>query len=233
MKLTDYWQCILDVIMPRTCCMCSKALTIQEKHLCTKCMHDLPRTNFHRYEFNTMEQLFPGKTPIVRASGFFFHEKNSVYAAVIQHIKYHNMPLMGRWLAQKYAREIKESGFFNGIDYIVPVPLHKWKKMKRGYNQGEYIAKGLADELGIPLLTDLIIATKEHPTQTHKGIYERWLNTQGIYEARNLSRIEGKHVLIIDDVITTGATLISCAKTIANTPGVKISIATLAVARLD
>ncbi|MEG1539485.1 MAG: ComF family protein [Muribaculaceae bacterium] len=231
MTWIDAFSCFLDQLLPRTCPVCGDALNYQEKYVCIKCMLDLPQTHLHEREFNTMEQLFAGKTPIERAAGYFFYTKESPYSTLIHDIKYRNRPKMGQWLASEYAREIKNTGFFDGIDMIIPVPLHKTKIAKRGYNQSQYIAQGISEITGIPVV-NAIIATKSHETQTHKGIHERWLNTQNLYSQNDMINLEGKHVIIIDDVITTGATLLACAKSIDNTPGIKISLLSLAVAQL-
>lgn len=195
-------------------------------------MLDIPITGFHLQKFNAMEQLFAGKILIERASGYFFYEKGNPYANILHDIKYRNQPQMGRHLATIYAKELISSNYLSDIDCIIPVPLHHKKFIKRGYNQSEYIANGFADSLKVPVYTDIITAKRNHESQTNKGIYERWLNTQDIYMAQDTEIIENKHILIVDDVITTGATLLNAASTIADVPGVKISLATLGVARL-
>lgn len=223
---------LLDMLFPRICPVCDTVLTSHEKHICTRCLIDIPITRFHTEKFNPMEQLFAGKILIERASGFFFYEKGNPYANIIHDIKYRNQPQLGRFVARIYAKQLASCNYFDDIDYIIPVPLHSRKLRKRGYNQSEAIAQGFADVFNIPVLTDVIIATRNHESQTAKGIYERWLNTQGIFEAQNTLPIEGKHVLIVDDVVTTGATLLSAASSIANISGIKISLATIGVARL-
>lgn len=233
LRLSEIWHCTLDVLLPRECAVCKRVLTADEHYICNHCSIDLPRTQLHLHRFNTMEQLFGGKTPIEKACGYFFYEKDSPFAAILHDIKYRNRPQMGKWFAERYAEEVKSAGYWSDIDYIIPVPLHWKKRVKRGYNQSEYIALGISRIIGAPVLTDAVKATRPHSTQTHKGIYERWLNTQGLYAAEHAERLAGKHVLIVDDVVTTGATLLSCALTIADVPGIKISLATLAVARLD
>jgi ComF family protein len=232
MKISDVWQSFLDVLMPRLCPVCGKPLTVDEKCICRGCMLDLPRTRLHERKFNDMEQLFAGKVAIERASGYFYYERDSDYAAILHAIKYYNQPYTARWLASEFAREAEPSGIFADIDCIVPVPLHRSKLAKRGYNQSEMVAHGISDRIGAPVVKG-IVATRPHSTQTRKGAYERWLNTQNIYAASNPEQFEGKHVLIVDDVITTGATLLACAKTLENVTGIRISLATLAVARLE
>lgn len=224
---------LLDTLFPRSCAVCGKTLASHEKHLCASCLLDMPCTNFHKSKFNAMEQLFAGKTPIEKATGYFYYEKGSPYANILHNLKYRNEPLLGEWLGARYAKILQADNIFSDVDYIVPIPLHRTKLATRGYNQSEHIARGIASVLNVPVSTDIILADKSHESQTHKGIYERYLNTQNIYKANGKDRLIGKHVLIIDDVVTTGATLLSAALTIADVPGIKISLATLAVARLD
>lgn len=224
---------VLDVLFPRFCTVCNKALLAHETHLCTSCSLEIPRTHFHRIKFNPVEQLFAGKIMFEHASGFFFYEKGHPYANILHDLKYHNMPQLGRHFARIYAGELINDGMFTDIDCIIPVPLHKSKQAQRGYNQSEHIAKGFADVLGVPVYTDIIIAKRAHESQTNKGTLERWHNTQDIFTARNPERLQNKHILIVDDVVTTGATLLSAALTAEQIPGIKISLATLGVARLN
>lgn len=231
-SIKDISRALLDVVFPRTCSVCGSPLASHEKHLCTGCLVDIPKTDFHLQHFNPMEQLFAGKVLIHRASGFFFYEKGSPYSNLLHDFKYRNLPQLAFFLASLYARELQQHHFFAHIHYIIPVPLHRSKLISRGYNQSEMIARGFSSVTGIPVLTDIIVAHHPHESQTDKGIYERWANTQGVFSAVNTHLIENKHVLIVDDVVTTGATLLSASLSISSVPGVTISLATLGVAVL-
>lgn len=224
---------VADALMPRLCPVCGQTLPAQVRHICPSCMAELPLTLMHLREFNAMEQLFAGKTPVERAAGYFYYDRESRYAAILHSIKYHNNPQLGRWLAARFAADLAASGFFEGIDLIVPVPLHFTKLASRGYNQSEHIARGMAQVAGLPV-KKWLTANEPHSTQTRKGVHERLLNTQGIFKATHAGEMAGKHVLIVDDVVTTGATLLSCAQAVRDAAAdVKISLATLAVARLS
>lgn len=220
----------LDLLMPRICPVCNRSLNTDEDYLCVKCLYDLPRTNMHRVEFNRMEQLFAGKILIERATGYFYYEKDSPYSGIIKNIKYYNQPLMARWMAKNFATEIIGDGFFNDIDFITPVPLYKSKMYKRGYNQSSYIAAGISEATAIPV-KEVLMAKRPHESQTRKGIYDRWINTQDIYHKIPDTGLKGKHILIVDDVITTGATLLACANAIKQDDTVRISALSLAVGR--
>ena len=139
-----------DVVLPRTCPVCGRSLDGDEPWLCRRCMAELPRTHYERTDFNTMEQHFAGKVPIERATAYFFYEKGAPYSSILHDIKYHGTPLMGRWLTARAVTDMAGSGFFEGIDVVTAVPLHRSKRAHRGYNQSEYLARGIAGELNIP-----------------------------------------------------------------------------------
>ena len=234
MNLKNLINSALDVVLPRRCPVCDATLGGDERFLCRRCLAALPRTRLEETEFNAMEQLFAGKVPVERATALFFYEKGSPFAAIIHDIKYNNMAPMGVWMGAYAVRMMQASGFFDGIDVVIPVPLHADKLAQRGYNQAERIAHGIAQETGAAIGKH-IVATRPHSTQTQKGAYERWLNTRDTVAAtpRAATELQGKHVLLVDDVITTGATIIACAEALAAIPGITISIFTLAAARLE
>lgn len=212
MNIKQLLQTGLDMLFPRTCPVCGDSLDTNERFLCTRCLAALPRTYFEETEFNVMEQLFAG-IRVERATAYFYYEREDPYAAILHDIKYRNLPQLGTWLAQRAAKQIAPSGFFQDVDALVPVPIHADKLEKRGYNQARFIAKGIEQELGIPIV-DAIDAVKPHATQTRKSQFERMQNVKDLYRANPdiLPQLRGKHVLVIDDVVTTGATLITCAK---------------------
>ena len=152
----------------------------------------------------------------------------------LSYIKYNGLPRMGHWLAGRAVSDMASSHFFDGIDVVTAVPLHRSKLAQRGYNQSEFIARGIAAALGITYI-EALKAVRPHSTQTHKGALERWQNIQGNYalDANKVSQLTGKHILLVDDVITTGSTLIVCASALKAIPDVKISVFTLASARLE
>lgn len=222
-----------DVVMPRVCPVCQQALDSDERWLCRECLSALPRTRYEEVEFNTMEQHFAGQVPIERATAYFFYEKSSPYSSILHDIKYHGIPAMGRWLTARAVKDMESSHFFDGIDAVTAVPLHLSKLAHRGYNQSEYLARGIADALSIPYV-EALKAIRPHATQTHKGAMERWQNIQGNYALKNdADQLAGKHILLVDDVITTGSTLTVCATLLKSIPNVTISLFTLAAARLE
>lgn len=217
---------LIDLIFPRTCVVCGELLSPQEKDICINCLSTLPK--IEKIHLDEIEKSFWGKVEIERATSFMYYHKNSPYNNLIHRLKYKNRPDTGERLAFLAAKEIAESGFFDDIDAIVPLPLSKRKMRQRGYNQCDYIAKGLSRATGIPVIKNAVKRLKSNETQTHKSRDERWQNVEGIFALSDAALLEGKHILLIDDILTTGATLASCAKSIQEGCQCKISIFTLA-----
>lgn len=216
---------LIDLIFPRCCMVCDELLSPQERDICLDCMSKLPK--IEKLHLEEIEKVFWGKVEIERATSYIYYHKNSPYNNVIHYLKYKNRPEPGERLAFIAAKEIAETGFFDGIDAIVPLPLSKKKLKKRGYNQCDYIAAGISRATGIPVLKGAVVRTTANETQTHKNRDERWKNVEGIFALARPQDIEGKHVLLIDDILTTGATLASCTKTIHDGCDCRISVFTL------
>lgn len=225
---------LLDVIYPRCCEVCGAALVKGEEALCTKCDYNLPRCDIHRDSFNTLHQRLAGHAPIERAAGYFYYHRGSAYTRLIHVAKYDGRPCVARRLAENFAAEIAPDGFFDGIDMVVPVPLHRSKQLSRGYNQSAYIARGLCNAIGGLTFVEALRATRKHVTQTRKSAFDRWLNSADIYEVADASALADRHVLVVDDVITTGATMLACCEAIHRVaPSATISVLSLAVTALD
>lgn len=224
---------VVNLIWPNVCEVCGCTLVKGEKVICLGCRLRLPRTNLHTHEFGLIHHRLAGRVPIERAAGYFYYYRSDPFTRLIHAAKYNGRPNVARYLAREYAGEIKDNGFFSGIDLILPVPLHRFKLWKRGYNQTEYLARGLKDATGIAIGSNLV-ATRGHSTQTRKGSYMRWLNTRNIYDVVRPGELEGKHILVVDDVLTTGATLLACCEAIhRSAPTATISVLTLAVSHLQ
>ena len=222
---------IRDLLFPRYCKVCGSKLSATEKHLCINCLRMLPLTHFEENKFNPMMQKFMGDTVVRRATSWFYYEKEHAYARLIHHAKYFGHPDVGYYLGRCAATSLKGSGFFDGINGIIPVPLSRRRQRKRGYNQCEFIARGIAEITGIPMMNDHLVRTRDNPTQTHRGREARQANVEGIFSVRHPEGLEGQTLLLLDDVITTGATLRSCATTLEKQiPGVRIVVFTLAYA---
>lgn len=228
---------ILDFFIPPVCHICGSPLQYSERFLCPACITSLKRTNYlsgytgpqSPAHDNPMESRLAGKFPFLRATGHFFYTPDSAVASLIHDFKYRNFPSLAGRLGEIMADELMYSGFFNGIDYIMPVPLHWTKRLRRGYNQTERIAIGISKVTGIEISEDFK-ATRSHRTQTHLTPQQRLDNTAGIFRLTHPQHYHRKHILLIDDVCTTGATLTSAAQCIlANAPNATLSVLTLAV----
>ncbi|SHE44747.1 comF family protein [Bacteroides faecichinchillae] len=228
--IKDWLGSFLSLLFPRCCLVCGRPLAKGEECICTMCNINLPRTNYHLQEDNPVEQLFWGKVPLERATSFFFYRKGSDFRQILHQLKYGGRKELGATMGRYMASELLPSGFFKGIDVIIPVPLHKKKQQLRGYNQSEWIVRGIAAVTGISVNTESIIRRKNTETQTRKSTFERWENVDGIFELHSSEHLPGKHVLIVDDVLTTGATTVACASALMEVQGIRISILTLAVA---
>lgn len=220
---------ISDLMFPRSCGMCGNRLYGHEKQVCTVCLRGLPRTGYHLKKGNPVEMLFWGLMPIERATALMFYRGEKTRTAV-HRLKYFDNPHIGEYLAEVMSDEIKDSGFFEGIDCIVPVPLSRRKKMSRGYNQSEWIAKGIRRITGIEIIDNAVRRVVDNKTQTQMKHSERWKNVENIFRLTRPELITGKHVLIVDDVVTTGSTIVSLGNELIKAGNVKLSVATLGTA---
>ena len=199
-----------------------------EEVLCVRCQADLPRVRIVSFEENDIARIFWGLVPIEKGFSFFHYTTHSPYSRILFELKYHNHPEVGRTMGRMMAEELKTTSFFDGIDLIVPVPLSRKKKRQRGYNQSDWIAWGISEAAGIPADTTSVVRTKSNPSQTTLNHRERRENVRDIFAVRHPESLEGRHILLVDDVITTGATMLSCAETIARTCRVRFSVLSLA-----
>ena len=199
--IKDWLSSFLSLLFPRCCVVCGRPLAKGEECICTECNINLPRTNYHLRKDNPVERLFWGQIPLERATSFFFYEKGSDFRLILHRLKYGGQKEIGAIMGRYMAAELLSSHFFQGIDVIIPIPLHKKKQQIRGYNQSE-----------------------------RKSVFERRDNVEGIFELQHPETLAGKHILIVDDVLTTGSTTLACASCLVNVEGIRISILTLATA---
>ena len=232
MKPISFWHRVLDLISPRLCMVCGQRLTVSEETICSKCNFHLPRTGFQQdpYE-NEMAKLFWHQIPIERATALFYYEAHSETANILYELKYKSHPEIGEVMGRLVAKELQPSGFFDGIDGIVPIPLAKKRQRQRGYNQSLEIARGISEITNLPIYNKVVRRNVFEGSQTNKGRWERNENVEKVFEMTDETAIHGKHLLIIDDVVTTGATIIACAKELCKDGNVKISVLSLGFAK--
>lgn len=220
---------LMGLFFPRVCISCSNSLFVYENTICNFCLKHLPRTHYETYRHNRIEQLFWGRVNIEYAFSMYYFRKKEKIQQLMHEIKYRNNQELALLLGKEMGLAIKTNELHSSFDYLVPVPLHTNKLKVRGYNQSELIVKGISEITGIPYATQLLTKSRYTTTQTNKGRYERWENVDETFVVNNLS-FDNTHFLLIDDVLTTGATLEACARALLTIPGAKVSIATLAVA---
>ena len=221
---------LLGIFFPKSCCCCGSVLLTSENQICTECLLGLPFTDYSKVVENPVEKIFWGRVPIEAATALLSFSKKGGVQRILHSIKYKDNKELGVYMGRQLGLAISESHRFDTVDYIVPVPLHPKKLKKRGYNQSEEIAKGIIAHLHKPLCTDVLIRTRFTETQTKKGRFSRWENVSDKFALFDTGVFENKHILIVDDVITTGATIESCARAVLEAPGAKVSVAGLAFA---
>ncbi len=221
---------LIDLFYPKLCITCGDRLISQEKFLCMNCWYDLPITNFHLKKDNKVAQLFWGRVEIENATSFFSYKKGSRYQQLIHFVKYKGLKELGFETGKRFGYLLFQTDSFSEIDFVVPVPLHPRKQKNRGFNQSDWIARGIAEAMQKPVVSENLFRQTFTSTQTRKNRFDRWLNVEGIFGLKNPLEFAGKHVLLIDDVVTTGATLEACAFELLKTENTKVSIATLAFA---
>ena len=221
----------MDLISPRLCVVCGNRLAVTEEVVCSKCYLHLPRTDFDNdlYE-NVMAKLFWGQIKLEKATALFYYEAHAETAKILYELKYKNHPEIGVVMGRMMAKELMKSGLFDDIDAIVPVPLAKKRERQRGYNQSMELAKGVSEVTGLPIANLVIRRTKFVGSQTQRGRWERNENVAHVFELVD-ENISGQHLLLIDDVVTTGATVIACAKEMQKASNVKISVLALGFAK--
>jgi ComF family protein len=226
--LSSILSSTLHLFYPHLCTGCGSDLLPQDNLLCLHCINDLPHTNFAQHHNNPVEKIFWGRIPVAAAHSQFYFEKESLVQHLIHQLKYKNNTAIGVYLGELMGKTLLNSNRFTAIDYLVPLPLYPDKERKRGYNQAAIICNGMSAVMDVPVLTGNVLRQRFTQTQTRKHRTERWENVAGSFTVKNPAALEGKNILLVDDVITTGATLEACGSVMLQIKGVNLYIATLA-----
>lgn len=216
------------IFFPEECLCCNESLASNESIICLTCRHDLPLTNFSFEENNLIEKSFYGRIPLENATSLLYFFKKGNVQRLIHELKYNKQQQVGTLIGDWLGEQLIESNRFKTVDCIIPVPLHPKKLKKRGYNQVTTFGESLAKKLAIPYYENILIRVSSTNTQTKKMRFDRWKNVHELFHMENNFILENKHILLIDDVITTGATLESCYDALNTTKNIKISIACMA-----
>ena len=228
MILHQLLQGALQLFYPHTCQGCGSDLLATKSLLCLRCLSELPHTYFAFHENNPVEKIFTGRIPVKAAHSEFYFSKNELIQHLIHQLKYKGNQEIGTYLGEIVGSTLLQSGRFTDIDYLVPLPLFADKEYKRGYNQAEVICRGISRSMNIPVLTNNLIRQRQTETQTRKHRMERWQNVDGSFLLKESSALKNKHVILVDDVLTTGATLEACGSTLLDADGLKLNVAVIA-----
>ena len=220
---------LLHLFFPRHCLLCGRSLAEGEEHICLYCLCELPRTDHHLQVGNPLQEALQEAFPFERGMAFFYFERGGKMRQFIHAIKYKGNKEAGYWIGRHVAHELMAAqSDFVQFDYLVPVPLHRDRQRQRGFNQSEWIARGLQSVWGTPLDTTSLCRTQATGSQTHHSPLERWQNVCAVFKASEGSPLAGKRVLLVDDVCTTGSTFLACAHALNALPDTRVSFLALA-----
>jgi ComF family protein len=226
--VTNYLEDLLHLLFPHNCSGCGIEVVNNEDLLCAHCLTQLPVTNFLSNPNNPVEKIFYGRLPVEHAGCAYYFNKDSLLQHLIIQLKYKGNRQAGIYLGRLLGSALARARRFDDVDLMIPLPLNEKKLFKRGYNQTSLLCKGITEAWNKPVMENAITRLLFTETQTHKDRVSRWQTMEGVFTATNASTLMNKHILLVDDVITTGGTLEACGSSILQIPGVKLSIATLA-----
>ncbi len=221
---------LMHLFYPRLCEGCSKPLVGNEEILCVSCAMELPETGYHNIIGNESELRFSGRIPFIRATSLAYFTSDGLLQHLLHGLKYQGKKETGYFLGRQLGVGLRNTDWISSVDMIIPVPLHKAKKAKRGYNQSMLIAEGMSDILKIPANDDMLMRIRDTDTQTHKTRTERVNNMTNAFKLKDSHKLKNKHILLCDDVLTTGATIEACALELMKEKSIKISVATIGIA---
>jgi ComF family protein len=223
------FQEISSLLFPKLCYACGEYIGQLNRLICSSCIQEFPRTNFYKSKYNLIEQKFWGRILIERGTSFLYFQPKGKVQQLIHKFKYKGHKEIGISLGSWAATELLAEGFFDGIDLLIPMPIHGIKKEIRGFNQSDLIVEGIAEVTGLEGGFDLVKKEINTSSQTRKSRFNRWKNVKSTFQVSDKLMFEGKHILLVDDVITTGATIEACATEILKIPNVKLSILSIAM----
>jgi ComF family protein len=231
MKIPGFIEDFISLLYPKVCAACGNSLFKHEEIICTYCLYHLPKTNYHLMENSPLDQVFWGRAQLANTAALYTFQKKSKVQHLIHQLKYKGRMDIGIYLGKILGNDLAKTEAFKDVTKVIPVPLHPDKQRKRGYNQSEQFAIGLAKVLNIEMDATSFIRTIDTQTQTRKSRFARWENVKEIFQVTTPAKLANRHILLVDDVITTGATLESAAHVLLQTEGLKLSVACIGYAR--
>ena len=226
--MNSFWNRLVDLVSPRACCACGKRLGMDEQFVCAGCMMKFTQTSCAGdFSCNEVTELFDGYEPIERGAALYYYSMQSAFAHLIYNMKYGHQPEVAIFLAAIVVNKLQPEHFFDGIDLLVPVPLTPERERQRGYNQCVLLARAISDMIGVPVGETVLKRVSFAGSQTHRSMQEREQNVAHAFTLVDAEAVQGRHVLLIDDVITTGATMRACASELQQVEGVKVSVLSL------
>ena len=221
---------LINLFFPKVCLACTNALVDNEAHICTDCRHDLPVTNFHFDKSDEVKKVLSGRVKIENGTSLLRFQKKGIVQHLIHNLKYKGHQEVGEFLGIWLGEELKTIDAYKDIDIVIPVPLHKRKLRKRGFNQVAKFAEEIANSLSARYVDTVLIKISDTKSQVNKSRLARWTDSNEIFSIQNLDKISNKHILLVDDIITTGATIEACSNQLLKVKNIKISVATMAIA---
>lgn len=227
-KLQRFGDDLLGLFYPRCCIECGRQLLTDSRLFCHVCLTDLPRCDFTDLPGNRVEELFYGRVRIEAATSYFYFKKHGIVQNLMHQLKYKGRQDIGNWVGETLAMEMERSDRFDSIDLVIPVPLHPKKRRKRGYNQVSRFGQVLAGQLRVPFEEESLKRSRTGKSLTRKNRIERNESMRNAFCVANPENVLGRHILLVDDIITSGATLEACAQKILNLPNTRVSLASMA-----
>lgn len=229
-KLKLLLQNFISFFYPRSCVACGSALLQNERQICLSCLIHLPETNYHLMEKSPLDLIFTGRVKVEKVASMLFYKKGNQVQKILHSLKYKGNKEIAKFLGEIYGNQLLKSPYYQSIDCVIPIPLHPKKQKVRGYNQSDWLAMGLSQSMNIPFINDAIVRNEYTDTQTKKSRFNRWENVKDVFSITNPEELRNKHILLCDDVLTTGATLEAAISKLLKIEGTRVSVVTLACA---
>lgn len=219
----EWIRSLTDLLFPRLCCGCGERLALGEQLVCSRCQLSLPLETNHDWDFNRRKALWIDHERLVRMGALTRYQRGNVASELVRSLKFRRHYLLGEWMGRTAVQLLRHTNLFEGVEVLVPIPLTRQRRFLRGFNQAEAIARGMASELGIPVRTDVLRRIYDRESQTHFTLAQRLENADHVFALQSDSDLAQRHVMVVDDVMTTGTTMLGAIEALEAVPTVRIS----------